>query len=292
MTEDGPMKEPVLVSWELYHSLELSRVAAEQSGGAFDVTVGPLVRLWRRSRELGQLPTRERLAAARASVGYQHVKLSQVDGMTTDGRHFTQYAVQLTAPKMRLDLGGIVTGYATGEAIRVMKRDGAPRALIDAAGDLAAGDPPPGRDGWRVAIQATEDPGKRVGYVKLANRAVSTSGDTYRYVEIDGVRYSHIVDPQTGLGLTRRVGVTVVADDGVTADWLDTALPVMDETEALALVERTPGAAARITTISPDGSIHVRESSRFGAFWDGAVVIPASGPTTQPQAKPSRAGRE
>jgi thiamine biosynthesis lipoprotein len=193
---------------------------------------------------------------------------------------------------MRLDLGGIVTGYATAEAIRVMKREGAARALIDAAGDLAAGEPPPGRDAWRVAIQDIEDPSKTVGYVKLANRAVSTSGDTYRYVEIDGVRYSHIVDPKTGLGLTRRVGVTVIADDGITADWLDTALPVMDPDEGIALVERTPGAAARITTVAPDGGIHVRESARFGQYWDRDAVIPATAPATLPQAEPSRADRE
>jgi thiamine biosynthesis lipoprotein len=274
LTEAGPMTRPVSVSRDLYHTLEVSRLAAEQSGGAFDVTVGPLVKLWRRSRELGQLPTKERLAAARASVGYQHIELARVDGMTTDGRCFSQYSVRLTAPKMRLDLGGIVTGYATQEALNVMRSRGVTRALVDAAGDLAASDPPPGRDHWRVAIQAIDDPSKTVGYVRLANRAVSTSGDTYRFVEIDGVRYSHIIDPKTGLGLTRSVGVTVIADDGITADWLDTAIPVMDVEAALALVERTPGAAARITTLAPDGGIHVRESARFRAFWDGAPAAP------------------
>lgn len=282
-TFDAPMPAPVPVSEDLYHVLRASIEASEQSCGAFDVTVGPLVHLWRRSRELGALPTPERLATARAGVGYRKLKLARTASSPT---------AQLTAAKMRLDLGGIVTGYATTEVLRVLKDHGIRSALIDAAGDLAASDPPPGRDAWRVAIQAIDEPSKRIGYVKLANRAVSTSGDTYRYVEIDGVRYSHIVDPKTGLGLTRRVGATVIADDGMTADWLDTALPVMEMKEAQALVERTPGAAARITTVGADGSIAVWESSRFPRFWDKSVVSPDDPSSTDKPAEPSPAKTE
>ena len=182
-----------------------------------------------------------------------------------------------------------MTGYATQEALRVLKANGVSRALIDAAGDLAASDAPPGKDHWRVAIQAIEDAQTTVGYVKLSNRAVSTSGDTYRYVEIDGIRYSHIVDPKTGLGLTNHVGVTVIADDGITADWLDTALPVMEPQAARDLVEKTPGAAARITTITDEGGIDVWESSRFGAYWDKDAVTNAKAPTTPSSAESSRA---
>jgi thiamine biosynthesis lipoprotein len=286
------MAAPIPVSEDLYRVLEASISAAEQSDGAFDVTVGPLVHLWRRSRELVQLPTTERLAAARASVGYRYIRLTRIGAKTSEGRAFASPAIQLMAAKMRLDLGGIVTGYATTDVLRVLREHGVSRALIDAAGDLAASDPPPGKDGWRVAIQAIENPSNTVGYVKLANRACSTSGDTYRYVEIDGVRYSHIVDPKTGLGLTSRTGVTVIADDGTTADWLDTALPVMPLDEAKALVERLPGVAARITTIAPDGGIAVWESSRFKPFWDNSPVTTTGPATTPSQDKPSPAEPE
>ena len=288
LTQDGPMPVPVPVSEDLYRVLQASISAAEQSGGAFDVTVGPLVHLWRRSRELVQLPTKERLEAARASVGYRYIKLTEIESKSVNKQSITP-AVQLTAARMRLDLGGIVTGYATTEVLWVLRAHGVSRALIDAAGDLAASDPPPGKDGWRVAIQAIEDASKTVGYVKLANRACSTSGDTYRYVEIDGVRYSHIVDPKTGLGLTSRTGVTVIADDGTTADWLDTALPVMPLEEAEALVERMPGVAARITTIAPEGGIAVWESSRFKPFWDYSSVTTTAPATTPSQGTPSPA---
>jgi len=283
MTADGPMTAAVPVSEDLYRVLEASIIASEKSGGAFDVTVGPLVHLWRRSRELVELPTKERLDAARAAVGYRLIRLTHIETKTPDGRTVPSPAVQLMAAKMRLDLGGIVTGYATTDVLRVLKEHGVSRALIDAAGDLAASDPPPALDGWRVAIQAIEDPWKTVGYVKIANCACSTSGDTYRYVEINGVRYSHIVDPKTGLGLTRRVGVTVITDDGTTCDWLDTALPVMELKDAQALVEGMPGTAARITTIAPDGGIAVWESSRFKAFWDTSAVTTISPATTQTQ---------
>lgn len=273
LTDDGPMTQPVPVSHDLFHVLERSQQAARESNGAFDVTVGPLVRLWRRSRDMGTLPTDERLAKTRPSVGYQHVQLQHQVVRHTGGRPEIVWLVQLKAPRMRLDFGGIATGYATDEMLAVMRERGINRALVDAGGDLAAGDPPPGADGWRVAVQGFPDPTKTVGYVKIRNRAISTSGDTYRYVEIDGVRYSHIVDPRTGLGLTRRIGATVIADDGMTADWLDTALPVMDPQEAIALVEQIEGAAARITTLE-DGGIKVYESALFKSFWDAP---PAAG---------------
>jgi thiamine biosynthesis lipoprotein len=164
---------------------------------------------------------------------------------------------------MRLDVNGIAVGYIVDEAMKVLRQRGTPRALIDAGGDLAIGDPPPGQEAWRVGVQSVEAPNQMAGYVKLHNANISTAGDTYRFVELDGKRYSHIIDPSTGLGLTRRVGVTVVAPDGPTADWLDTAIGVMDPAQALALVERIPGVAARITTIDEQGRASVVESKRY-----------------------------
>ena len=258
-TQNGPMAAPVQVSEDLYRVLEQSVEAARRSDGAFDVTVGPYTRLWRRSHSLGELPTPERLEETRKSVGIQHLRL--------DPKNRT---AQLLAPKMRIDLGGIATGYATDEVLNVLRKHGVTRALIDAGGDVAASEPPPLAAGWTVAIQLLESPEKMAGAnVLLRNAAVSTSGDTYRYVEIDGKRYSHIVDPRTGLGLTRRVGATVVAPDGMTADWLDTAIPVMGPEKGMKLVESIPGAAARITVLEDDG-IKVYESKRFRPLLVGA----------------------
>lgn len=255
-TLDGPMAEPVRVSDELFHVLQRSYEAAEQTDGAFDVTVGPFGRLWRRSRDQGALPSTRRLEEARPSVGYRFIKL--------DPKRRT---VQLLAPRMRLDVAGIAVGYVVDEALAALKKQGVDRALIDAGGDLGMSGPPPAERGWRVAIQSLEKPGETTGeYVELRNASISTSGDTYRFVEIDGKRYSHILDPRTGLGLTDRIGVTVIAPDGITADWLDTAVPVLGRERGSKLVESVPGAAARITTLGRDGRITVGETARFRPF--------------------------
>jgi thiamine biosynthesis lipoprotein len=263
MTLDGPMAAPVPASEELFHVLSASQDVAEKTGGAFDVTIGPYGRLWKRSRDLGQLPTTRRIEEARASVGNQLMKL--------DPQHST---VRLLAPRMRLDVAGIAVGYVVDETLKALRDAGVDRALIDAGGDLGMSGPPPGKRGWRVGIQSLNAPQEMTGeYVELANAAISTSGDTYRFVEIDGKRYSHILDPRTGLGLTDRIGVTAIAPDGITADWIDTAVAVMGRERGSALVESVPGAAARVTTIDADGGIKVSETSRFRQF----VVPPSRG---------------
>ena len=254
-TVEGPMREPVPVSDELWRVVERGQAISEATGGAFDVTVGPYVRLWRRARELRELPTPERLEKTRPSVGYRHVNL--------DPKRKT---VQLLAPRMRLDVGGLALGYIADQAVAAARATGAPIALVDAGGEISVGDPPPGKDHWVVAIQSLKNPEEMTGqYVKLSNACVTSSGDTRRFVEIDGRRYSHIIDPRTGLGLTRRIGATVICPDGMSADALDTAVCVLGPEKGLELVEQTPGAAARITTIEGD-QVTVYESTRWKQF--------------------------
>jgi thiamine biosynthesis lipoprotein len=255
-TLDGPMAEPVAVSPELFHVLEQSVEVARRTGGAFDVTIGPFARLWRRSRDLAALPTTQRIDEARASVGFQFIKL--------DPHHRT---VQLLAPRMRLDVAGIAIGYIVDETLLTLRHAGVDRALIDAAGDLGMSAPPPGKKGWRIAIQSLMAPNELTGeYVELRDASISTSGDTYRFVEIGGKRYSHIVNPKTGLGLTDRIGVTVIAKDGITSDWLDTAVAVLGREAGSRLVESIPGAAARITTIDDQERAVISETAGFQHF--------------------------
>jgi thiamine biosynthesis lipoprotein len=254
-TLQGPMKEPVAVSEDLFVVLSRGVELARLTDGAFDVTVGPYMRLWRRAKDLGQLPTNERLEKTRPSVGYHHVKL--------DPRKRT---VQLTAARMRLDVGGLALGYIADEAREAMAKAGVTRVLVDAGGEVSVGEPPPGRDGWRVAVQSLKSPEEMTGcYVKVWNSCVTTSGDTRRFIEIEGKRYSHIIDPRVGLGLTRRIGATVISPDGMTADALDTAVCVLGPQKGNELVERTPGAAAMITTIEGD-EVRTFESSRWREF--------------------------
>ncbi len=190
MTNDGPMPQPVHISDDFYRVLARSLEMSKASEGTFDVTIGPFVRLWRRSRDMHQLPTPERLATARASVGYQFVKLDPANR-----------TVQLMKGHMRLDVGGIAKGYAAHECVELLRRRGINRAMVGAAGDIFVGDPPPGRAGWQIAFEEPGEAGRNKDlYVQVRNCGISTSGDTYRFVEIDGKRYSHVIDPTNRTG--------------------------------------------------------------------------------------------
>jgi FAD:protein FMN transferase len=243
---------PVRVSAELFEVLMRSKEIYERSEGAFDVTVAPVGRLWRRARRDHKLPDPARLAEALPLVGS--------DKMVLDPKART---VELKKKGMKLDVGGIAKGYAAQAALDILKKEGLTRALVGGAGDIVVGDPPPDARGWKVAIAPLE-PGKggppRV--LLLANVAVSTAGDAERYVIIDGHRYSHIINPSTGVGVEDRASVTVVAPDGATADALETTVYIMGPERGLKLVDDTTGTSAIFIRSTPNG-IKTFESSRF-----------------------------
>lgn len=201
----------VPVSPLLAELLEVSRDMAERCGGAFDPTLGPLTTLWRESRRTGELPAGEDRAAALAACGWSELNV--------DAKART---VRLGKPGMRLDLGGIAKGFAADRMFGVMKKHGFATTCITAGGDLRLGDPPPGKTGWKVGLK-TFDPERPEEVVELSNCAVSTSGDLHQFVEIGGKRYSHILDPRTGLGLTEKVAVSVIAPTATVSDALATA---------------------------------------------------------------------
>ncbi len=226
---------PVKISDDLFLLLQRSLELSEASGGAFDVTVGPMVGLWRRARKTGQLPTEAELAEARRLVGWRKIILN--DAART---------AQLTEPGMRLDLGGIAKGYAADAALAVLRKHGITRALFEMGGDIVVGDAPPDAAGWAIGILGGD--GAPDSRLTLANCAISTSGDIEQFVEIDGRRYSHIVDPRTGLGLTTRVLVTVIARDGLTSDSLATAISVIGDEQA----------ARKLAAAYPDTRLFIR----------------------------------
>ena len=255
---------PVRLSDDLYKILASSLELAEQSGGAFDVTVGPVVRLWRRARRLEALPDPQALAEARALVGYDKLHL--------EARNRT---VKLDREGMLIDLGGIAKGYAADEAMKVLKRHGITQALVAAGGDSVVSRPPPGARGWRIGISTADSSASSPArYLWLRDAAVSTSGDEEQFVEIAGVRYSHIVDPRTGVALTGHRSVTVVAARGTAADGLATAVSVMEPKTGLRLVDATGGAAALIVQAQQSGFITF-SSKRWRRLRISAKVSPA-----------------
>ncbi|MFM7131973.1 MAG: FAD:protein FMN transferase [bacterium] len=206
-------RPPVAVSADLYNILSQSAAISRTTGAAFDITAAPVIRLWRRARRDRKMPSADHLREALARVDYRRVRL------------FPDTRQARLEPGTRLDLGGIAKGYAAAEMLKVLEKQGIGQALVSVAGDIAAGDAPPGRPGWRVDVAGLKPlPDKPATTLEIARAAVSTSGDAERFVEIDGRRYSHIVDPKTGLGLVRRASVTVVSALGESADAYATAL--------------------------------------------------------------------
>jgi FAD:protein FMN transferase len=218
---------PVPVSPDLFAVLQRALAVAEQTHGAFDPTVGPYVRLWREARKTGKWPAPDDWRKAGELVGWRRVHL-----------YSEERAVQLQVPGMQLDLGGIAKGYILDRALDTLRLAKVPSALIEAGGDIAVGDPPPGRPGWRIRLwDATKD--RR--WLTASNEGVSTSGDTAQFVVIDGRRYSHIIDPLWGPRYGDPMLATVTAPDATTSDALATAAVVLGEKRSADLIGAMPG---------------------------------------------------
>jgi thiamine biosynthesis lipoprotein len=206
---------PVKVSRDLFKVLKRAQEISQRSAGAFDATVSPLVRLWRQARKTGQLPESSSIESARRLVGWEKMKLCE-----------RERTVALMVKGMQLDLGGIAKGYACDEAQKVLKKHGIRIALVEMGGDIVVTGPPPGKKGWTIRVpNAGDDQGP--ADLEFANCSISTSGDTEQFTVIGGVRYSHVVDPRTGMALTNRIQATVVAKDGLTSDPLSKLLALL-----------------------------------------------------------------
>ncbi len=234
----------VPVSDDLFKVLQQAQEISTKTGGAFDVTVGPAVRLWRRARRTREMPSPQDLAKA--------VKLCDFRAIQLDPAKMT---VRLTQAGILIDLGGIAKGYAADAALEVLRGLGLSRALVAAGGDVATLDPPPGSAGWKVAIGNLKEPGaKAEAYLSLSHAAVSTSGDAEQFVTIDGKRYSHIVDPKTGVGLLGRRSVSILAARGTLADGLATAVCVQGLQQGAKLLEGWPGVSG-LLVFEEDGEL-------------------------------------
>lgn len=225
---------PTRVSVDLFHVMEAAIERARRSNGAYDPTCGPVVALWRRARQTRKLPSADEIAQARALTGWQKVRLDR-----------KRRTIRLLVPGMRLDLGAIGKGYGCDCAQEVLKRHGISSALVEAGGDIVVSAPPPGHQGWQIEAP---NAGASRPVLSLANCAISSSGDTMQFVEIDGKRYSHVVDARTGMALTSRAAVTVVGPSGICTDGLSTAISILGETQGRALAGTYPGVTVYFRT--------------------------------------------
>ena len=245
------------VSPDLLAIVKTSQEISRDSGGAFDISVGPFVKLWRVARKSHKKPDDAALKEAKSHVGWKKVRFNEADVMIT------------LDPDMQLDLGGIAKGYAGDRALQVLRSFGVRHAMVDAAGNIVAAKAPPGKPGWQIQVESLRtkdsDPAaeeqKESLSINLVNASVSTSGDAYRFVEVDGVRYSHIVDPRTGLGLTLPSQVTVIAPTGAIADGLSTAANVLGPENGAKLMEKYPGACLHYSQRGRNGKVEITQTA-------------------------------
>jgi FAD:protein FMN transferase len=225
------------VSKPLYDVINRSVQISDEANGRFDITVGPYSHIWRGINRMSepQLPTPEELRRAGKSVGNQFIDIND------DAKK-----IRLEKQNMILDLGGIAKGYATDEGLKILETFGITSAFVNGGGDISIGDPPPGQLGWNIAIPLMSADAPKFMELSLANRAISTSGDQYQFIEIDGTRFSHIIDPVTGLGITDRIQVTIISKNGMDADAYASALNVMDFKKAKTFVKSNHGIEACI----------------------------------------------
>jgi FAD:protein FMN transferase len=233
------------ISPDLFAVLQESINISEMTDGLFDVTIGPYTKLWRavRMEPEPRFPDAEELHERGESVGYEHIKLNE-ENMTAE----------LKASGMQLDLGGIAKGYASKEAINVLRDFGIYSALVDGGGDIALGTPPPERNFWEVAIpqKISRDETSHI-MLNLHGKTVTTSGDMFQFIEIDGQRYSHILNPKTGLGATDQIQATVISSNAMYADALASVLTLMEPEEGIAFINQIDETEAYIMMSVEDG---------------------------------------
>lgn len=239
--------------WEL---LVLSREAYEKSLHAFDISIGPLSALWRLKRKRRLFPDSTTVSATKELVGLDNI-------LWNDAEH----QVLIPNKNMRLDLGGIAKGYIAQKVINYLHQNGIDAALADAGGDICMGNAAPGLLGWLVGVnvpETTDDLMNRK--LLLSNCSVATSGDAYQYIEHNGFKYSHIIDPRTGYGVSDQRNVTVIAKDGATADWLATACSILSINESKRICNKLH-AELFISSLENEKLV-IYQTSGFKQYWE------------------------
>ena len=251
-------RNPVKVSPETFEVLEEAQRISDLSSGAFDVTVGPLVELWRHAADINTPPSEAEITEAKAKVGRQNLVLDP-----------THQTVFFKKAGMKLDLGGIAKGYAIDLSIAALKQNGALGGMVDIGGDIRCfGKPPQRRKTWHIGLQ---DPGKadrpNINQSRLelniTDQAVATSGNYRRFSLIDGQKINHIIEPHQGYSSMALASVTIIADTAITADALATAVSVMGHDKGLALIETLPGIEA---IVIDNDNISLTQTSGADAF--------------------------
>ena len=245
---------PIKLSPLLFELIYIAKEAYKDADGSFDITVGPLSRLWRSARKSQQFPTNMAINEASKSIGFNKVQMDS--GAQT---------ITFLQSNMQLDMGAIAKGYTADKVLALLQSSGITTALVDAGGDMVVAGMPPQKKGWTIGINV---PGQQEKSLErklvLTNKAVATSGDAFQYMLHEGKKYGHIIDPRTGYGVTFQRNVTVVAPTATTADWLATACSILTLDQVKILAKKYKSEV--LITKLQNGRIHKVSFGKFDSY--------------------------
>ncbi|MBI2556031.1 MAG: FAD:protein FMN transferase [Planctomycetes bacterium] len=244
-------KSPVPCNEELLDVIEQAQYYSELSGGAFDITVSPIVALWGFFSEKGHMPPDKEIEKLLPAVSYKNIVINRGNNPKKPGTVF------LKNMKTQIDLGAIGKGYAVDKALEIIKKCGIDNGCINLGGNIYVLGTPPGKNAWKIGVQHPRDGNEILGYLELKNEATATSGDYERFFEFNGKRYSHIISPQTGRPVSGVLATTIVAPTGTKVDALSTIVFVLGREKGMELIKKIPNADALIAYEEKDGKIAI-----------------------------------
>ena len=259
--------EPTDCNKELASVIEQSLQYSDITDGAFDITIGPLMKKWGFFKKKGRIPGKEELESALESVSYKNIIIEEKTIKSLAKNPVTVKTVFFKNPGTRIDLGGIGKGYAVDRAVSVLKQNGISSALINFAGNIYTFGTPPGKDSWVIGLQHPRESEGLLGTFEIKDKAVSTSGDYEKFFTIEGKRYSHIIDPRTGYPVKGIVSVTIVTGNATRADALSTGVFVLGLEKGIELIEQLSDVEGIIVYEDADSKLSTKTSSGMQALF-------------------------
>jgi thiamine biosynthesis lipoprotein len=248
-------EHPLQISADTYQVIQDAVHFSELTSGAFDITVWPLIKLWKEAEEKNVLPDDQQLRTTLQAIGVRHIEL------------LPDHTIRLLHPEAKIDLGGIAAGFAVDEAARILRTRGFKQFLIDAGGDLFAGGRNCKNRPWRIGIANPQTPSRLMNVMEVENKGIATSGDYEKFFEIQGERWSHIVNPKTGYPPKFMVSAALLAPSAEEADALSTAVTVLGIQHGLALVESFGEQWAAVMVVQEEGgSLKIYATKNFKNF--------------------------
>ena len=259
--------EPANCNKELASVIEQSLQYSDITDGAFDITIGPLMKKWGFFKKKGRIPGKEELESVLESVSYKNIIIEEKTIKSLAKNPGTVKTVFFKNPDTRIDLGGIGKGYAVDRAVSVLKQNGISSALINFAGNIYTFGTPPGKESWVIGLQHPRESEGLLGTFEIKDKAVSTSGDYEKFFTIEGKRYSHIIDPRTGNPVEGIVSVTIVTGNATRSDALSTGVFVLGLEKGMDLIEQLPDVEGIIVYEDTDSGLSTKASSGMQALF-------------------------